>query len=81
MQITIEHIPTQYTWAMSVKDLKSGVNKIYTLRDRDSTAGISFYSAKTSNHICLPAKIANECVFYLVSESEEEMQQMKEYFE
>ena len=81
MQITIEHIPTQMTWAMSVSDIETGLQNMETLKNRASVAGFSFYSSKICNHICIPAKIANECVYYLVSESSEEIEQMKEYFE
>lgn len=81
MQITIEHIPTQNTWAMSVKDVETGLNNMELLKNRESTSGFSFYSKHTSNYVNISAKIANECVFYLVSESKDEMQQMKEYFE
>ena len=48
---------------------------------RDTDAGISFYSKSTCNYVHISPTIAKECVFYLVSESEEDKQQMKEYFE
>lgn len=81
MQITIEHIPTNNFWVMSVKDIETGLNKMKLLKNRESTCNFSFYSKHAGNYVNIPAKIANECVFYLVSESEEEMQQMKEHFE
>lgn len=81
MQITIEHIPTQTTWAMSVKDIDTGLNNMELLKNRESTSGFSFYSKHASNYVNISAKIANECVFYLVSESDDEIQQMKEHFE
>ena len=81
MQITIEHLPTQNTWSMSVLDIDTGLKNMETLKNRESVAGFSFYSSKICNHIHIPAKIANECVYYLVSESSDEIEQMKEYFE
>lgn len=81
MKITIEHIPTNNFWVMSVKDIETGLHNMEFLKNRESTRSFSFYSKHTSNYINISAKIANECAFYLVSESEEEMQQMKEHFE
>ena len=81
MKITIEHIPTNNFWVMSVKDIETGLNNMELLKNRESTRSFSFYSKHASNYVNIPAKIANECVFYLVSESEDEMQQMKEHFE
>ena len=81
MQITVEHIPTQSTWVMSVKNLEYGIKNMSDIFKRDTGTGISFYSKKTCNYVHISPAIAKECVFYLVSESEEEMQRMREYFE
>ncbi len=81
MQITIEHIPTQNTWAKSVKNIEHGIKNMSDIFNRDTDTGISFYSKKTCNYVHIAPAIAKECVFYLVPKSEEEMQQMKEYFE
>ncbi len=81
MNITIEHIPTQSTWVMHVKNLEHGIKSINNTFKRDTDTGISFYSKELCNYVHISPVIANECVFYLVSESEEDKQQMKEYFE
>ena len=81
MQITIEHIPTQSTWVMSIKNLEYGIKNMNDIFKRDTNTGISFYSKELCNYVHISPVIANECVFYLVSESEEDKQQMKEYFE
>ena len=81
MIITIEHIPTQSTWVMYIKNLEYGIKNMNDIFKRDTDAGISFYSKSTCNYVHISPAIANECVFYLVSESEEDKQQMKEYFE
>jgi hypothetical protein len=81
MQITIKHIPTQNTWTMPVKNIEYGIKNMSDIFNRDTATGISFYSKETCNYVHISSAIAKECVFYLVSESEEEMQHMKEYFE
>ena len=81
MQITVEHIPTQSTWAMPIKNLEYGIKNMNDIFKRDTNTGFSFYSKELCNYVHISPVIANECVFYLVSESEEDKQQMKEYFE
>ena len=81
MQITIEHIPTQSTWVMHIKNLEHGIKNMNDIFNRDTNTGISFYSKELCNYVHISPAIANECVFYLVSESEEDKQQMKEYFD
>ena len=81
MQITVEHIPTQSTWVMPIKNLEHGIKNMNDIFKRDTNIGISFYSKELCNYVHISPVIANECVFYLVSESEEDKQQMKEYFE
>ena len=81
MNITIEHIPTQNTWAMPVKNIEYGIKNMGDIFKRDTDTGISFYSKETCNYVHISPAIAKECVFYLASETEEEIQQMKEYFE
>lgn len=81
MQITVEHIPTQSTWVMPIKNLEYGIKNMNDIFKRDTNIGISFYSKELCNYVHISPVIANECVFYLVSESEEDKQQMKEYFE
>ena len=81
MQITIEHIHSQCTWGMPVKNLEYGIKNMNDIFKRDTNIGISFYSKELCNYVHISPVIANECVFYLASETEEEMQQMKEYFE
>lgn len=81
MQITIEHIPTQMTWVMPVKNIEHGIKNMNNIFKRDPDTGISFYSKETCNYVHISPDIAKECVFYMASESEEEMLHMKEYFE
>ena len=81
MQITVEHIPTQNTWVMYIKNLEYGIKNMNDIFKRDTNTGFSFYSKELCNYVHISPAIASECEFYLVSESEEDKQQMKEYFE
>ena len=81
MQITIEHITTQNTWGMPIKNIEHGIKNMSDIFKRDTDIGVSFYSKELCSYVHISPAIAKECVFYLVSESEEEMLQMREYFE